>query len=261
MSRLGIRLIRSMRPAWFAVSNETDQEMVGTATIEIPDASKDFVIEVKISSSGDAVLAYEAVIGTRLPAACPERHINADGSFCLNLDAPTYATDRDRAAVWWSLLHNFLRLQHAASRSRSWPPRQALSHGDAGKHHLNALDVARELGIEEDYYRMLEGEAHWFSNPFLRVDRSARRLCNGRLPCPKGCMSRNGTPILRRNCDRKELISALAFHEAQRRKAEENFWKAWIEEGRKCCETMNRCPLRDAFARTRAAKLRKRAHR
>jgi hypothetical protein len=256
---LSIRLIKSAIPSWFTATEESEQEIVGTAIIEIPGASKDYVIDIKISCSAKTVFAYEAVIGTILPAACPERHINGDGSFCLGFDAQTYATDRDRAEVWWNLLRNFLKLQHTASRSRSWPQRQALSHGDAGEHHLKALEAASKLGIEEDYYRMLEGEPAWFSNPLLRVQKSAGRLCNGRRPCPKGCKKKNGNPVSRRDCDRKELIVALIFHEIRRRKAEKEFWKVWVDAGRQCCGSMNHCPLRDATARTQMSKPKERA--
>lgn len=241
---MDIRLIKSASPSWFIISQELEQEIIGRAIIEIPDASKDFVIDLKISCS-TTVFAYEAVVGTLLPASCPERHINEDGSFCLGLNAQSYATDRDRSEVWWSLLHNFLKLQHTASRSRSWPQRQALSHGDAAEHHLKALEAARKLGLEGDYYRMLEGESAWFLNPTLRVHKSGDRLCNGKLPCPKGCKKKNGNPVPRRKCDRKGLIAALVFHETQRRKAEKEFWKTWIDAGKTCCGSMIDCPLRD----------------
>lgn len=198
---------------------------------------------MKICCVPDGVLAYEAVVGILLPGACPERHINADGSFCLGLDKETYPTAPHRASVWWELLHNFLKLQHAASRSKSWPPRQALSHGNAGAHQLKAIEAAKQLGIEEQYLQMLEGEPSWISNRYLRAQKGGSRLCNGKRPCPKGCKRKNGAPVLRRACDKRELIAALILHERRRRKAEADFWKDWIGSGRVCCGTMRNCPL------------------
>jgi hypothetical protein len=255
---VGLRHIAAAKPSWFVASKSTNQEIVGTATIELPEASKDFVIDVRVACSDKDVFAYEVAVGTRLPPSCPERHINENGSFCLGFGAQSHPTDRDSASIWWGLLWNFLKLQHVASRSRSWPQRQALSHGnEAGAHHLQALEAARSLGSEEDYYRMLEGEKVWLSNPFLRVSKTGDRLCNGRRPCPKGCRRRDEAPVLRRDCDKKRAMALLVFHESKRRKAERQFWETWIDNGGQCCGSMRHCPAREIAAEKQDPQLKK----
>ena len=238
-------LIRSSCPPWFNITEDTAQEIVGNAVIRMPTAARDFSIDLKIEEGSNQVLAREAVVGTKLPASCPERHVNSNGSFCLGLGAETIVADRDAAIIWWGLLHAFLELQQVAERTGVWPQRQALSHGDAGAHHFEALEAARKLGIEEEYHRMLEGEPAWFSQPFPRIHKSGARLCNGRLPCPKGCKNRKGMPVPRRDCHKKEQIIALLFHERKRRKAEKEFWRALMRAGKSCCGTMRACPLRN----------------
>ena len=225
--------------------------------VQIPTAARDFSIDLRIECSGNRVLAYEAVIGAKLPPSCPERHINSNGSFCVGLDASEIVVDRDTANIWWNLLHNFLKLQQGASRTRVWPPRQELSHGDAGAHHQKALSAARMLGLEDDYYRMLEGEPAWFSQKFPRVHKKEARLCNGRRACPKGCKNKKGSPIPRRECQRKEQIAALVLHERRRRKAEAAFWRTFIKGDSSCCGTMRNCPLRELKAEEQGAMSRK----
>ncbi len=237
-------LIRSSCPPWFNITEDTAQVIIGKAVIRMPTAARDFSIDLKIEGDSDQVFACEAVIGAKLPASCPERHVNPNGSFCLGLDAETIVTDRDAAMIWWGLLHAFLELQQVAERTGVWPQRQALSHGDAGEHHFEALEAARKLGIEDEYHRMLEGDTAWFSQPFPRVHMSGTRLCNGTLPCPKGCKNNKGIPVLRRDCHKKEPIIALLFHERKRRKAEKEFWRELMRAGKTCCGTMRACPLR-----------------
>src|SRR5690606_25607392 len=114
-------------------------------------------------------------------------------------------------------LKKFIHLQRVARRTRMWPPRQGLSHGEAGKHQLAAQEAAAALGIDEQYFEMLEGEPKWFSASFPRVARCGTRLVNGRLPCPMGC-TKKGRPILRIDCHHKEMVAKLVREERWRKK-------------------------------------------
>ncbi|MBS0234246.1 MAG: hypothetical protein JSR99_12270 [Proteobacteria bacterium] len=213
------------------------------ATI-IPDgAAKGISLDLAISVGTGGVGVGES--GTKvLPKFCPDRHINSDGTFCLGYPAPQVSTT-DEAVVWWGLLKDYIELQRVASRTGRWPPKRWLSHGDAGgSFHIKALETAKRLGIEEDYYRNLQGEAVWFTDPWLRLDRTKTRLVNGRSPCPMGCRDRRGYPILRRNCLHKDDVVTLVRSEALRRKGEAAFWAKMRSEGVKCCGTMKTCPLK-----------------
>ena len=46
--------------------------------------------------------------------------------------------------------------------------------------------LAKELGLEEHYFQMLEGEPNWFAGRFPKLTQASDRLVNGRLRGPKG---------------------------------------------------------------------------
>jgi hypothetical protein len=238
-----LSLVRATCPPWFTTISEGGHVIEGTATIQVDGASRDFALNLRLEADRRGLTVREPAPGKVLPASCPERHVNHDGTFCVGYGAEFLVVDEDSARVWWGLLREFLKLQRVAARTRVWPPRQALSHGAAGPHHLAALDAARALGLEEAYYRMLEGEDHWFASP-QTMSKDGRRLLNGRAPCPIRCVDRRGRPILRRSCCRKETVLALVASERARRKAEAEFWQEYREAGRRCCGKMRSCPLR-----------------
>jgi hypothetical protein len=223
--------------------------MSGVAEIEVPGASRNLVTALTLSEEDRGLVVREEVAGAVLPAFCPERHVNDDGSFCLGYGAERLVTDRDSAIVWWGLLLEFLKLQRVAGRTRLWPPRQALSHGSAGPHHVTALAAAKALGLVENYHRMLEGEEHWFSSDRVRTSKDGKRLVNGRAECPNSCVDRRGRPILRRSCCNKDAVISLVASEKARRKAEEEYWRPYRASGTPCCGSMRACPLRDGHER------------
>ena len=57
----------------------------------------------------------------------------------------------DVARQWWTRLEQFLVCQGVAELTRIWPVKQALDHGNAGKHHERALSFARKASIVEEY--------------------------------------------------------------------------------------------------------------
>lgn len=238
-----LELICRTTPAWFTAHHTTADTLEGAAKIAVAFGAGDVAVELLIHSASGKISVSELSVGTLFPARCSERHVQWDGTFCIGYQAGEGISTVDAAAVWWGLLEQFLRLQRVASRTRRWPVRQAVAHGAAGPHHLAALQAARELSLEEEYYQMLEGEPAWFSGQFPKVSTTATRVLNGRLPCPKGC-TRRGKPILRRNCTKSEVICRLLSEERLRQKREREFWQAHIEAGIACCGTMDGCPLR-----------------
>jgi hypothetical protein len=235
-------LLRQTVPDWFNVTRSVSGIIEGHALIVVVNGVGRTVADLRITSPAGSVSVSEAVLGNVFPSRCSERHIQWDGSFCIGYRAGINIVTVDEAVVWWGLLEQFLRLQRVASRTRLWPVRQAIAHGDAGHHHLSALEAARELGLEEDYFEMLEVEPKWFSGRFPKLNKESDRLLNGRLPCPTGCM-RKEKPILRRDCTKTEVVCRLLHQERLRRKKEQEFWESQRLAGVKCCGTIDNCPL------------------
>jgi len=238
-----LALLQATCPPWFTISLRATSRIEGTANV-IPDGAATGISLDLVMSFGAGGVDVREREGKVLPKFCPDRHINSDGTFCLGYPEPRLSSI-DEAIVWWGLLKDYIGLQRVASRTGKWPPKRWLSHGDAGPFHIQALEAAKRLGIEEDYYRNLEGQPVWFTNPLIRLDRKGTRLVNGRSSCPMGCKHRRGYPILRRNCLHKDDIVTLVRAEALRRMSEAAFWVKMKEKrGVKCCGTMKRCPLK-----------------
>jgi hypothetical protein len=189
-----------------------------------------------------------------LPAFCPDRHINENGSFCMNWQAaePLLITDTEAAERWWGLLLQYLRLQERASRLGRWPSLRQWAHGEAADHQIRAELCAEALGAQ--FVRALAtGNLHVTKRPrsphFLRLQDGPTTLYSvwakfGRVATLRqGCFCGSGRPLRRceDHADRAaELVEAL---EALRQ-AEHRFWRRL--KGRACCGTMSGCPLAPA---------------
>lgn len=237
-----IDLLRRTAPDWFSVVKDSSKAIEGHAVVAVANGVGTTVADLRITDHSGEVTVCETVVGKAFPARCSERHIEWSGTFCIGYKAGLAVRTVDEAVVWWGLLEQFLRLQRVASRTRRWPARQAIAHGGAGPHHLRALEAASELGLEEDYFQMLEGEPKWFAGRFPKLAQASDRLLNGRLPCPKRC-TKKGKPILRCDCPKTEVICRLIREERLRRKKEQEFWKDERTLGATCCGTMDDCPL------------------
>ena len=177
--------------------------------------------ELHIYPKARGVSVAERPERRRYPAYCLERHIVPNGAFCLGLNIRPLENDT-AAANWWSDLHHFLVLQAIAEQTGAWPSVHALSHGpEAAGHEVTAREIARAHGVEEIYDRMIEGDVNWLA-----------RVCDGALPPEGGTIGRTTL---------KRLVSA----ELARRQALKEYWDGEYEEGRRCCGTMNNCPLRE----------------
>lgn len=99
-----------------------------------------------LSVSGEQVSAKESK-PTRLPASCPDRHINKDGTFCLTWQRgkPLLVRNAEEAQVWWATLLQFLRKQEIAAQRMRWPGK-AWAHGDAARYQYEAEECAAALG-------------------------------------------------------------------------------------------------------------------
>ncbi len=239
-----ITLLAATAPAWFQIAAKTPDELIGLARY-----TRTFWARAGLSLriSGSPIPSVrEEKIGAQMPAFCPERHINGDGTFCLGLPAPA-VRDKLGAEQWWDQLAQFLRCQTVAIGTGIWPPAYALDHGDAGHHHRLAEELADDAGVPEEYQSARLGEPSWITDRKLRMFGKKCEPINGRSPCPRGCLRRARgrlVPILRVDCEKRAKNTSLAFHEKQRRAKLEEFWNTLITKGMKCCGTMPHCRLK-----------------
>lgn len=93
----------------------------------------------------------EQIPGTKLPPACPERHINGDGSFCLGWKPLPLPTDARSACELWALVAGFLAQQLRAAVTEKWPEEHAWPHGNAAaiQEQIEALekDLPPTIGL------------------------------------------------------------------------------------------------------------------
>src|SRR5438552_1893103 len=114
-------LLRSTMPAWFAVKSATGNKVDGVAEIMRESAVRPAQYALTILGAGVAVTVAEETIGIALPKACPDRHINPGGTFCLGLNLTTSVVNRTAAGLWWASLREFLCYQEVARRTGHWP--------------------------------------------------------------------------------------------------------------------------------------------
>ena len=206
--------------SWLAIEERGDRGLFLQAKLDGYDGDVE-IFSLEVAARGaNAVDVHEQPSSRRLPSACPERHINSDGSFCLG---PKYASIETvgSAEKWWSDLAGFLELQLRADETGSWPAACAWPHGDAAAAQ-EELEAARR-SLPRRVARALEG---------ARV-RHDGRLFGRRLRCPCGKKRQV------RRCHEKAILSVISFA-AEVVRREEAFWKTW---SRPCCRTMKSCPL------------------
>ncbi len=232
------------------------QELIIALPVTLSDGRRP-VYQIHVSVTGTSASAKE-VTPTLLPAFCPERHINADGSFCLYWRAvdDIVVDDPDAALAWWETLVRFLQLQARAARRRRWPEGQGRAHGAAALHQYRAEKAAERLGdpIATD---MQEGRLSFVvrgsgaEGPGIRVMRDgdrvyavwlrSRRVVNQRRPCLCSEGSRPRPQTLRSCSDHAEAAATLALELHSMAEQERRFWDVFA--GYKCCGTMDDCPL------------------
>ena len=238
-------------PNWFQVSCASQDEILGSARIEVEGAADMISAELRVHIKNGAVAVQEQVPGTKYPKTCHERHLQSDEHFCLGMHAGDSIVSKDYAVVWWGMLKHFLELQRVAQRTKRWPPQQQMSHGNGGPHQVAAVAAAKALGVEDAYMRMLEGEETWFSVGAFKINERGK-LAHGWLPCPVGC-KHGGKAVPRSRCCNPNAVATLLNEERLRRKKVASFYALSHAFGEVCCGTMLNCPLRDLATLSSAA--------
>jgi hypothetical protein len=220
--------------------------------------SRRVTYRIALSGVGNVVYAREHQ-PDKIPAFCPQLHVNADSTFCIGWSgvAELDVTDEESARQWWSRLHAFLRLQHRARRLRKWPGTE-WAHGDAARYQYEAEHYANRLG--GDFMRDLALQrlhVAWWNRlknthgPLLRVYRDGtliytvsdrfKRVLNGRQKCVciNGDIKRHRR--LRSCSDHVDAAAGLAFALSNWSVAEDKFWATF--QAKKCCGRMDGCRL------------------
>jgi hypothetical protein len=214
------------------------------------------VVEYRLKAHvvGDHASAREAE-PRLLPSFCPNRHINSDGTFCMNWQRVDQIsiTTLDGATRWWETLTQFLRLQYRAARLRSWPDEEQWAHGAAAAHQLNAQESAEILGgrflCDLRDSRLSVDERHVGTNGAIinvlrdksriyAVWRNHDRVVNLRAVCV--C---DGKPrkVVKACSDHAQAAVTLATSLSEWAREEDAFWASF--RGRACCGTLKTCPL------------------
>jgi len=227
-------------PEWFHVTSAGPTELLGSINLHLDNAVRSIRADIRVRERDGVILVQEQVPGTRFPRTCHERHIQSDEHFCIGLNAGSEIASTDHAVVWWGLLRHFLELQRVAERTRRWPALQEMAHGDAGPHQRSAMEAAAELGIEDQYMRMLEGEQVWFSDASLWDH--LQHIEESGIPCPMECHDR-GNPVSLSTCWHHEAVVRLVTEERLRRKKVEEYYDFVRLRREECCGTMLGCPL------------------
>lgn len=235
-------------------------------------ARYDFILQVEVREY--VVTAREAA-GGQLPSFCPDRHINSDGSFCLGWGptSPSTVADPASAERWWIMVIRFLRLQVTADETRKWiNGNNDWAHGDAAEHQARAEAAAEALGqrfkmdLQNGAFSVTR-EAHRRGDRIALTRNGApvariilgppARLKDTTIVCP--CGGTDVAPILQCDDHAEHLATFTAelWHWQEKERA---FARRLVRAGSRCCETLDRCVLRDATTAIAKQKKDKEAH-
>lgn len=225
-------------------------------TVELSDGNST-VYQLNLVAEDHTISAKE-IPPNKLPAYCPERHINRDSTFCIYWEKAQDLSVKDieSALEWWKHLLGYLARQVRAARRRAWPGKE-WAHGIAAYYQMAAEDAAKALG--EEYvklliqkqltvksvklgdlrgpaYRLYIGRAH-----VCTLWKGLETIANKRQPCLcKPSLNHKSKRI--RSCgDHAQQIKNLINGIYSLEQALEDFWAVY--KGLPCCKTMDNCPL------------------
>jgi hypothetical protein len=214
---------------------------------------------LRVEAAGEYVTVRE-LSPTLLPEFCPERHINYNGAFCLYWAEvePSSISDVEGAAIWWMKVLTFLRRQQSAATLRQWPGKSdARAHGPEAATQQAIAERSTDLlgtrfrGFLADS-RLTSVRKMSAGEPRLRLLLDGQRLVTVRERTRQLMTKRSRCKC--DNADQLRLpICGCGDHEAALRnitlalerwgKAERDFFREYAASGRKCCGTMDGCPL------------------
>ncbi|WP_291557542.1 E2 domain-containing protein [Comamonas sp. SCN 65-56] len=265
--------LANVAPEFRATLAVNGKHAVANITIALPSGQR-HIFALDLTEEGGRVSVREAPVGNLLPAFCPDRHVNSDGSFCLGWgeDDPSTILDPEAARRWWSVLVRFLAHQVSANKRRVWPGRENdRAHGAAARHQAVAEPLAAQFGptfVDDLHGGLLSTrldnrrrnprlELYRAGRLIARVSLHSRRLIRDRFLCP--CNGPMALPTTRCGTHAQALAnftSALhSWHEEER-----TFLDNLVTSGQRCCGTLRECGLAAACARVRSLSSRGSAH-
>lgn len=260
-----VKLIECL-PSWAELGKQTKKKLRIVAGPPLADGTpsgRKFQLVIRQYPKGH-ITVKEAKSERQLPQCCVERHINADGTFCLYLDSTKPISDQADAEEWWRGIHAFLNHQVFAERWQYWPPNAQLSHGSAAATQISMENVAGDFGWTQEVLDGIFLNRGWLGSDLLGLAKGDPKVVNSRSACPRGCMDRHKPAsrkncmsercgadcnkqhlnILRANCPQRRDIEKLILLEHKRRGQEKAFVQSLKKKGTSCCGTMKSCPLR-----------------
>lgn len=215
-----LRLIRSAYPANVKERSCSERALLFMFSLDLPDGDR-VAFDLRAEAHLGGRLTVRERQAKRLPAFCPERHINTDGTFCLGYgDEVLESGPRTlgEAKRWWETVGWFLRLQYLAEATGRWKAR-AWPHGEAAKYQQEIDSLLERLP------RAVLG---------ARKSAAASRNSLIRPQCP--CLSGKSFDA----CHQGDLLHLISLE--QRRDAAEQDYSASLD-GHSCCGTMRHCEL------------------
>lgn len=264
-------LLQSLAPDYGATLHAAPEGAQAAITVVRPGGAK-HTFQLALSFNADQVSARELPGYAMLPAFCPDRHINGDGSFCLGWghDNPSTIVDEAAARRWWATVYQFLTRQVGANaRGVFAGAEQARAHGDAAIHQNKAEQAAERLGTAFAK-RAADGEFVVRKDPqpgqhrlelwsgterLARVSLRSKTLVGGRTTCPCGTAPERDVSA----CDDHAQALATFIQEQHAcNVADKKYLDACADAGYACCDTLRTCGLRKSIKRKQAAALTKR---
>lgn len=226
-----------------------------------------YTFQLVLSFNADQVSVRELPEHATLPAFCPDRHINGDGSFCLGWgrDHPSAIGDEAAARRWWASVYQFLTRQVGANaRGVFAGAEQGWAHGDAAVHQAKAEQAAQRLGTAFAE-RAAAGEFVVRKDPrpeggrlelwcgvdrLARVSTRSRTLVGSRAVCPCGSVPMRDVSACG---DHAEALATFMLESHACKVADKKYLDACAAAGYACCETLQTCGLRQAVNRKQTA--------
>lgn len=256
-----LRLIEDAAGDFGAYAEElAETQGIFALPLVLPDGSV-LPYRLQVTLTGTSVTVREAT-PHNLPAFCPQRHINRDGTFCLywSENGSFAISSAESATQWWEIVWKYLTLQARAENKRRWPNTNEWAHGKAALHQKNAMAAAERLGPY--FYAALDNSAISIElqpkrssaqGPTLRVLvhgqhiysiwLNSGKVVNRKQRCFCGSSGKK-RPARLRSCQGHAKDAAdLALRIKKWQEAESEFWESFKEEA--CCGTCDDCPLQE----------------
>ena len=191
----------------------------------------------------------------KLPAFCPQRHINPGGTFCLGYgdNFSNRVDNEDTAIVWLETLYRYLQMQTRAERLRVWPGDE-WRHGSAAQYQKSAIEAAAlivpELKFSELSCRVVSVkerriiEVLYSGAIIFRVWKNFQRVVNKKKPCICVLQHKQKRKRFGRCLDHADMATKLALALEQMDIKENEFWQDMLSFNLSCCNTCNYCPLK-----------------